>query len=325
MSQTHAERRPPEVLDFEGSGEEARGWLDTAYGTTLRLTGPIGRVSHHRLDHGSVAFDRVKIDTGFAFDADPMPTLVVVDLLSGTSEYTRDHVTDRLRAGESVLTSGWGMPYTGRSDGFEIRATAFTAEAVSAAVAEVAPDYPWQRITFSSYVPRSAPAGALWRATVSQLSAACPGEEAPLARGEALRLLGHTLLQTFPNNVVGSGSSIELDRDSRDATPSTVRRAVGIVEARVTDDLSLAELAQECRVTPRALQYAFRRHLGCTPMAYLRRVRLDLARQVLTSGESPSVAEVAARFGFFNPGRFASEYRQVFRENPGQTLQRSSL
>lgn len=324
MQHSRARRALPEVVDFEGEGDEARGWLDSAYGTTLRLSGPMGRVSHHRLDHGSVAFDHVKIDTGFAFDADPMPVLVVVDLLDGRSEYTRDHVTDRLRAGETVLTSGWGMPYAGSSDGFEIRATTFTADAVSTAVAEVAPDYPWQRITFTSYVPRSAAAGALWRATVDQLRVGFPGEDAPVARGEALRLLGHTLLHTFPNNVVDSASNLELDRDSRDATPSTVRRAVGVVEARATEDLSLADLAAACGVTPRALQYAFRRHLGCTPMAYLRRVRLDLARQALSDGESPTVGEVAARFGFFNPGRFASEYRQVFHENPGQTLQRSS-
>jgi hypothetical protein len=229
MGQSRAQRRSPDVFDFEGEGDEARGWLDTAYGTTLRLTGPMGKVSHHRLDHGSVAFDHVKIDAGFAYDADPMPVLVVVDLLTGRSEYTRDHVTDRLRGGETVLTSGWGMPYAGSSEGFEIRATSFTAEAVSTAVADVAPDYPWQRISFGSYLPRSAAAGALWRATVDQLSVAFPGEDAPVARGEALRLLGHTLLHTFPNNVVDSASNLELDRDSRDATPSTVRRAVGVV------------------------------------------------------------------------------------------------
>ena len=73
-------------------------------------------------------------------------------------------------------------------------------------------------------------------------------------------------------------------------------------------------------MTPRALQYAFRKDLGCTPQDYLRRVRLDLARQSLRDGSAQSVGDAAARFGFFNPGRFASDYRQVFDENPGQTL-----
>jgi AraC-like DNA-binding protein len=36
------------------------------------------------------------------------------------------------------------------------------------------------------------------------------------------------------------------------------------------------------------------------------------------------VGDAAAKYGFFNPGRFASEYRQVFDENPRQTLDRSN-
>jgi len=45
-------RGSPESFDFEGSGDEARRWLDAVYGTSLRLTGPLGRVRHSRDDHG---------------------------------------------------------------------------------------------------------------------------------------------------------------------------------------------------------------------------------------------------------------------------------
>jgi transcriptional regulator GlxA family with amidase domain len=95
------------------------------------------------------------------------------------------------------------------------------------------------------------------------------------------------------------------------------------MEDRAEEDLSLAELARECRVSTRTLQYAFRRQLGCTPSDYLRRIRLDLARQALREGSATSVGDVAARFGFHNPGRFAAEYRGLFDENPRQTLLRS--
>lgn len=323
MPQSRARRGSPDSFEFEGAGDEARHWLDAVFGTSLRLAGPLGRVRHDREDHGSVAFDHVAIDAMFSFDSDPMPALVVVDILGGVTEYTRDGVTDRVHDGETALVSGWQMPFTGSSENQVLRATTVTAEVLTAAVHEVAPDYPWQHITFTSYVPHSAAAGARWRATVDQLSANFPGEAEQPAHDEASRLLGHTLLQTFPNNVVARAARLEADGEARDAISSTVRRAVGIVESRAHDDLSPVELAQACGVTPRALQYAFRNHLGCTPQDYLRRIRLDLARQSLRDGSYATVSDAAARYGFFNPGRFASDYRQVFSENPRQTLQRA--
>jgi len=318
-----APRGAPDAFDFEGRGDAARDWLDTAYGTTLRLRGRLGTVRHHRDDHGAIAFDRLMIDARFAFDSDPMPVLVVVDLLRGTSEYTRDGVTDRIHDGDTVLMSGWDMPFSGSSDFLDVRGTTITAEVLTSAVEDLVPDYPWQHVTFTSYVPHTAEAGARWRATVDQLSAGYPGDGAPLAQSAATRLLGHTLLHTFPNNVVGDPSAPPRGVDSSDATTATVRRAASFIEDHAHEDVSVAQLARACGVTPRALQYAFRRHLGCTPVAYLRRVRLDLVRQALRDGSALTVSDAAARYGFFNPGRFAAGYREVFHENPSDTLDRS--
>lgn len=324
MPESRSRRGSPDVFDFEGTGDEARRWLDAVYGTSLRLAGPLGTVRHHREDHGSVAFDHLRIEASFTWDADPMPALVVVDMLGGMAEYTRDGVTDRIHDGDSVVMSGWDMPFAGVADHINVRGTSLTAEVLEAAVRDVAPDYPWQRLTFTSYVPHSAAAAARWRATVDELSSSFPAQDDPVAHGEATRLLGYTLLQTFPNNLVASVSPLEVSRDPGEETPSTVRRALRVIEAHDFEDLSLDELARECGVTPRALQYAFRRHLGCTPLAYVRRIRLDLARQTLRDGSALSVSDAAARYGFFNPGRFASDYRQVFEENPRQTLDRSN-
>lgn len=105
---------------------------------------------------------------------------------------------------------------------------------------------------------------------------------------------------------------------------STVRRAAGFIDEHVDEDLTVVRVAQVCGVTPRALQYAFRRHLGCTPMDYVRQVRLELAREALEDGEAPTVGDAAARYGFFNPGRFAAGYREAFDENPSDTLRRAS-
>ncbi len=322
MPHSISKRVPSGTYDFEGVGDDARAWLDRAYGTSLRLSGRVGTVRHSRVDHGTVAFDHLRIDSAFTVDSDPMPALVVVDLIGGDSQYSREQVTSRNRDGDSVLIAGWDMPFTNMSHGFEVRTTTLTTEAVTAAVEELVPDYPWQRITFSSYVPRTPSAGARWRATVDQLSHRTPTTAAEKA--EVGRLLAQTLLQTFPNNVMAEASRLDRGSGSRDATPSLVRNAMHLMEVRAYEDLKLDDLASACGVSSRALQYAFRRHLDCTPMDYLRRVRLDLVRRSLREGSVPSVTDAAARLGFFNPGRFASSYREVFDENPRETLQRAS-
>ena len=319
----HRSRRgAPEVFEFEGEGDDARRWLDAVYGTSLRLSGRLGVVRHHREDHGCIAFDHIRIDAVFSFDSDPMPALLVVDVFGGVTEYTRDGITDRIVDGDTAMVAGWDMPFTGQADHQDIRVTTVTGEALMTVVESLAPGLTWQDISFTSYVPHSPAAGARWRAMVDQLSAMLPADATKEQSDAAARLLGHTLLQTFPNNVV-AGEEDEADRDRANDSTATLRRATRIIEQHVTEELSPADLADLCGVTLRTLQYAFRKHLDCTPQDYLRRVRLDLAHRSMRHGTAASVSDAAAAFGFFNPGRFASYYRQVFDENPAQTLDRS--
>ena len=315
-------RRSPDVFDFEGDGDEARDWLDSAYGSALGLHGRMGTVHHRRRERDGVAFDRLRIDAPVSFDAEPMPALVVVDVLGGEIEYTHQAATDQAREGDTVLASGWGMPFSGRGNGYDVRNTSVSLEVLDAAIADIDPDRSSADLVFTSFVPRSRAAAAQWRAVVDRLSLAPEVEQTPIGQADASRLLAHSLLRTFDNNVAGADR--DAARDSRDATHSVVRLAQRVIEERAGDDLTMSEIARECHVTPRALQYAFRRHLDCTPHAYVRQVRLDLVHQVLRDGSVCTVGDAAASFGFYNPGRFAAEYRQVFDENPGQTLARST-
>jgi transcriptional regulator GlxA family with amidase domain len=112
--------------------------------------------------------------------------------------------------------------------------------------------------------------------------------------------------------------------DGHDAHPDTLRRATSFIETNPDVELTLADVARAARVTPRALQLAFRRHLDTTPMAYLRRVRLDNARDDLraaTAGDERTVTAVAARWGF-TPSRFTEQYRAAYGELPSHTLRR---
>jgi methylphosphotriester-DNA--protein-cysteine methyltransferase len=72
-----------------------------------------------------------------------------------------------------------------------------------------------------------------------------------------------------------------------------------IIEARPHLPLTSSTLAKECHVSVRTLQAGFQRHLGMSPMAYVRVVRLRHAHRDLRSADPThhTVAAIAHRWG----------------------------
>jgi AraC-like DNA-binding protein len=63
---------------------------------------------------------------------------------------------------------------------------------------------------------------------------------------------------------------------------------------------------------------------GMPPKAYWKALRLAMAREDLRRArKGMTVSEVAAKWSFYRFGYFAIDYRQVFGENPRDTLQRA--
>jgi AraC-like DNA-binding protein len=107
-----------------------------------------------------------------------------------------------------------------------------------------------------------------------------------------------------------------------------VREALDLIESEAGAIGTIAELARRVGVTTRSLQSGFQREVGESPISYLHNVRLSRARAELLhtgSGAGRSVSDVAMRWGFRHPGRFAVYYRQRFGESPSETLRRSRL
>lgn len=141
----------------------------------------------------------------------------------------------------------------------------------------------------------------------------------PLVLDQAARMLAATLLSLFGR------SDGDEETVTSAALPRAVTRAVDYIGEHLDQEIGIAEIALAAGVTPRAVQYAFRRHLDTTPEAYLRRARLERAHRELLAGDRDAhltVADVASRWGFFNPGRFAASYRATYGESPRETLRR---
>ncbi|MEW2490741.1 AraC family transcriptional regulator [Streptomyces sp. NPDC048411] len=132
------------------------------------------------------------------------------------------------------------------------------------------------------------------------------------------RLLVDTLL-----DVQAHSWSVEVPGVGTTMLPGALRRATAYCEVHADEAVSVSDIAQAARVGVRALREGFRRHLDTTPMAYLRRVRLDHAHRELTAiaegNATGSVTEVACRWGFTHLGRFSAEYRQAYGRLPSDT------
>jgi transcriptional regulator GlxA family with amidase domain len=104
--------------------------------------------------------------------------------------------------------------------------------------------------------------------------------------------------------------------------PPLLRRAVAFINDNAQTDIGLRDIAAAVGVTPRSVQYTFRRHLGTTPLEYLRRVRLDRAHRDLQLADPSvdTVTAIAGRWGFSHAGRFSIAYKQVFGTKPSRTL-----
>ena len=108
---------------------------------------------------------------------------------------------------------------------------------------------------------------------------------------------------------------------ARGALPESLARALRWLDGQSDEPIVLATLAAVAGVRPRTLEALFKRHLGTTPLGWVRRMRLARARQqLLADGAEASVTGVALANGFSQFGRFAAQYRRQFGELPSQTV-----
>ncbi len=101
-----------------------------------------------------------------------------------------------------------------------------------------------------------------------------------------------------------------------------LRNAVAFIQENADADIGLEDIAASVNVSPRSVQYAFRRNLGTTPLEYLRRVRLDRAHHDLKAADpaNDTVTAIAGRWGFSHAGRFSLAYKAAFGTAPSDTL-----
>ena len=165
--------------------------------------------------------------------------------------------------------------------------------------------------------PETGDVAVAWTDDAEQLVLTIPRRrlEASLAREE---------LETFV-----TGQVLRAVRDAYDdllersvaARPSRLRPVLAHMEDHAAQPLTPEDLARVGCMSVRTLHTLFRAELGVSPMAHLRRIRLDRVRaDLLRGGELQRIGDVAVRWGFFHPSRFAQQYQERFGELPSDTV-----
>jgi len=94
------------------------------------------------------------------------------------------------------------------------------------------------------------------------------------------------------------------------ARPEPVRRALAFMEAHAARRLTLAEIAREAGLSKQHLCRVFQQTVGLSPLRYLARLRLRIAKGALWH-EGVTVKEAAFAAGFEDPHHFARVFHRL--------------
>jgi AraC-like DNA-binding protein len=300
----------------EGRARVAEEYADTRL--TVRGSTEDFRFEQSRCDLGAVRLDTFGNTLVTEYAVEPLDHVLVVRMLDGVMDVETDATHRRLGPGEVALIAQPDLAYSTRLEGAQMQLIGFDLDYLDS----IDGGERVRRLQYDALTPEQARQWVRTVAHVEQTTADPVVGASPLVLGAAARMLAATTLAAFnPLHLPLDTSPAPADRAG--ATPATLRQAVAYLESNPDLDIGVTEVAAACHVSVRALQLAFRRHLDTTPMAYLRRVRLDRVHTELQDADPAgdvTVTEVAARWGMLGTGRFRTQYRAAYGELPSDTL-----
>jgi len=142
-----------------------------------------------------------------------------------------------------------------------------------------------------------------------------------------LHLIGHDHKENLVNRICEMALTDRV-RNSQDRQRLPLRARLGIQNAKVlsiielmeaflSEPLSLIEIAEKADLSRRQVERLFRQEMGRSPARYYLEIRLDRARQLLLQSSLP-VVEVAVACGFVSASHFSKCYRELFERSPQQ-------
>ncbi|MFC9084360.1 AraC family transcriptional regulator [Streptomyces sp. NPDC057062] len=225
-----------------------------------------------------------------------------------------DQKTAIYRPGTGPFRGGWASGYFGMCVGIE-------RVAIDAALGRLLGGRMPRRVTFDTLMDISSGPGRTWAGMMMTLRRYLHTPDGLLSNPIVSEPMAESLIAGFLLATSHSYAE-ELKAPVRAAMSTAVRKAMDLIEAEPQAPWTVAQLADRCGVSVRALQSGFRRHLDVTPLAYLRNVRLGRAHDELHLANpfEETVASIARRWGFNHLGRFAAMHEERYGQKPSEIL-----
>ena len=151
-----------------------------------------------------------------------------------------------------------------------------------------------------------------------------------LARMEPSTLTDPNVIRDFSEAVWSVVLPCLADSESRVDRVATRRHATimgrfhALLDGGFGEALQVADVCAALGVSESTLHACCQASVGMSPLRYIRIRRLNLVRRALAAGNptTMTVASIATEHGFWELGRFAASYRQLFGELPSVTLRK---
>jgi len=109
----------------------------------------------------------------------------------------------------------------------------------------------------------------------------------------------------------------QLGRFEFEARPNWLKRARYLLHDSFTQHLTLGAVSQEVGVHPVHLARTFRSQYGCSVGEYIRRIRIERAKSLLTSTDN-TLAAIAQEIGFSDEPHFSRTFKRMIGMTPGR-------
>lgn len=307
--------------------EQAHALVAQAYASNqLCVSGSTAdfRFGQRRHDLGEIRLDHFHNTMTTQYTMEPLGCLVVCRMVRGTMDIAVGGHEHRVGPGQVVLVAPPDRPYRTRVHGGHLELIGVDLSLLDRLVVADGESVS-ERVSGLTFSPLQPPAAAAWQRTVAHVSELATSRDAAASSPFVLSALGDLLAATLLATFDAAAEQNERSSAAKGfGAHDTVRRANAFLESNCGLDIGVTDIARSCHVSVRALQAAFRRELDTTPMARLRRIRLDRVHAELAAADPSAghtVSAVAGRWGFANSSRCAAYYRAVYGVVPSVTLQ----